>query len=152
MKTLIVYDSNYGNTEEIAKEISSTIGKNAQTVRVLNCSPDMLADQELLIVGSPINGWRPTVNLMELLKSLPQKSLAGVMATTFDTRLRMFFHGDAMKKIADMLTDKGAHIITEPRAFYVNKTEGPLGDGELKNAQEWARAIIEAAGTPAKRL
>lgn len=152
MKTLIVYDSNYGNTEEIAKEISSAIGVDTKAMRASQCDTELLVEQELLIVGSPINGWRPTESITNLLRALPDGSLDGVLATSFDTRLRLFFHGDAKKKIADMLTDKGAHILIEPKEFHVKSTEGPLEEDELKNAVAWAKQIVEAANDESKRL
>ena len=49
MKTLIVYDSFFGNTEKIAQAIGGALG-GAAVVRVSETSPDQLAGVDLLLV------------------------------------------------------------------------------------------------------
>jgi len=50
MKTLIIYDSFFGNTEQIAQAIGQTL--DAQTVKVNEVAAEQLTGIELLIVGS----------------------------------------------------------------------------------------------------
>ena len=103
------------------------------------------------MVGSPINGWRPTPKITTLLSALGSGSLKGVNAAAFDTRVRMFIHGDAAKKISHALKAGGADIIAEPMPFYVKGSEGPLRDGEIEKAQSWAQQPAYLAGALTRR-
>ena len=62
MKSLIVYDSYFGNTEQVAEAIGQGFGEQAE-VRVLRASEVTAAHLEgldCLIVGSPTRGFRAT--------------------------------------------------------------------------------------------
>jgi flavodoxin len=139
MKTLVIFDSNYGNTQKVAEAIAKEL--DAKAVLVSKVSTPELKDLDLVIVGSPINGWKPSEKMGEFLASLSSGQLNNVKAAAFDTRIRLFIHGDAATKIAEALKDVGAQIITEPQAFIVRGTEGPLLDGEIEKAIEWAKSI-----------
>ena len=143
MKALVVYDSAYGNTKSVADAIAGSLdGLQASSVPVGDFKPDALEAGDLLVVGSPINGWRPTPKITELLSAFGKGSLAGVKAAAFDTRVRMFIHGDAAKKITHALKAGGADIIAGPMPFYVKGSEGPLRDGEIEKAEGWARGLL----------
>ena len=58
---------------------------------------------------------------------------------------RFFFvrlFGYAAKPIADRLQKRGGVLVVPPEGFYVEGTEGPLQEGELERASEWARRIV----------
>ena len=141
MKTLVLYDSNFGNTKAIAEEIAKNFADDVKVLSVKQFEVPYLNDIELLIVGSPINGWRPTEAVVELLHSLKDKITPGLKFTTFDTRVKLFIHGDAKNKMADILTSLGAKLIVEPQAFYVGGKKGPMLDGELEKVDKWAELI-----------
>lgn len=145
MKAHIVFDSAYGNTRAVAEAIAQGLRPvRAAAVSVTDFNPGNLSVGDLLIVGSPINGWRPTPKITELLGQLGNGKLQGIKAAAFDTRVRFFIHGDAAKKITKLLKEGGANIISAPAAFYVQGTEGPLRDGELEKAADWARSLASA--------
>jgi hypothetical protein len=50
--------------------------------------------------------------------------------------------GYAAKPIADRLQEKGGELVEPPEGFYVRGTEGPLLEGELSRAAEWAQRIL----------
>jgi flavodoxin len=141
MKTLIIFDSNFGNTKKIAEIIAEKLGKDAEIKIVSDFKRGHLEGVDFLIVGSPIIGWRPTEKIMRFLGSLDEGCLNGMKSTAFDTRVKLFIHGDAMNKINKKLKDVGADVI-EPRAFYVSGKEGPLLSGETEKAMKWAGSMI----------
>lgn len=145
MRSLVVYDSNYGNTQKIADIIAEGLGCDAMHISELD--PGQLSDYDLLVVGTPINGWRPTIGMQEFLSKLKKKQLDGIKATTFDTRVKLFIHGDAMGKLAHILEDSGAEIIIDPMPFYVGggQNEPYLLDGETEKARDWAGKIWAVA-------
>ncbi|MGV8026976.1 MAG: flavodoxin family protein [Anaerolineaceae bacterium] len=155
MKIFVIYDSVFGNTEKIAQAIGAAVGakKDAMVKRVTEVSSEDLQGLDLLLVGSPTRGFRPTEGMAAFLKNLPATVLLGVKAATFDTRIpidtiRPAIFRSIVKKggyaapvIAKVLEAKGAHLIAEPEGFFVKKSEGPLVDGELERAVEWANGI-----------
>lgn len=139
MEALVLYDSNFGNTKLIAQEIANRLISVANVKYVNDFEEADLKNVGLLIIGSPIIGWRPTEKVLSTLSKLPD--LKGVKFATFDTRINVFFHGDAKNKIAKVLKDAGAEEIIESNAFFVKGKEGPLADGELEKAADWALEI-----------
>ncbi|BCW73266.1 flavodoxin domain-containing protein [Arthrobacter sp. NicSoilB8] len=147
MKAFIVYDSAFGNTKAVAEAVAAQLeGLDAAAVPVDEFDSGELAAGDLFVVGSPINGWRPTPKVTALLSGLGKDRLTGVKAAAFDTRLRMFIHGDAAKKITHALRAGGADIIAEPMPFYVGGTKGPLRSGEIDKAGNWAKALLTSLG------
>ncbi|CEA09326.1 Flavodoxin domain protein [Arthrobacter saudimassiliensis] len=143
MKAVIVYDSNYGNTRAVAEAIAAALtGLRARLVPAEHFVPGILDPGDLLIVGSPINGWQPTAKVQQALAELPSDALHGVRAAAFDTRVRLFIHGDAARKISKALQAHGARIISTPMAFHVEGRDGPLADGELQRAASWAGNLL----------
>ncbi len=158
MKALVVYDSFFGNTEQIAQAIGRALGERAQveTLRVGDVRPEHLTGLQYLVVGSPTRGFRPTPAIVSLLKGLPKDGLKGVKVAAFDTRitaediesavfiLRVLVNifGYAAKPIADRLEKKGGELVAPPEGFFVEGTEGPLTEGELERAAAWAGQII----------
>jgi flavodoxin len=71
MKTLIVYDSVFGNTQKIAQAIAGALDC-LDVLQVVNANLNQLSGLDLLIVGSPTRGFRPTPAITAFLKSIPQ--------------------------------------------------------------------------------
>lgn len=147
MKVLIVYDSVFGNTEQIAQAIGNAFGsqKDVEMLRVSNEKPEQLTGLKLLIVGSPTHGGRPTPAIQDFLKKASEAAIRGINVAAFDTRLSgrlVGIFGYAAGRIADSLKRKGETLIAPPEGFFVKGTEGPLKEGELERAADWAKQII----------
>jgi flavodoxin len=141
MKALVIYDSYFGNTKKIAEAIAGELEPETAVVAVTDFKPADLNGVELLIVGSPILGFRPSVKIEAFLNGLGKDQLSGVKAAAFDTRVRIFFHGDAAAKIAAGLEKAGARIIAKATGFVVEGKQGPLAEGELEKAANWAQTL-----------
>ena len=50
--------------------------------------------------------------------------------------------GYAAQPIANGLTKKRGDLALSPEGFFVEGSEGPLQDGELARATDWARQIL----------
>lgn len=160
MKTLVIYDSVFGNTEQIAQAIGKALADpEVLVLPVSQVRPEQLSGLKLLVVGSPTRSFRPTEAITRFLKGLPSANLEGVRVAAFDTRivvaearsaLLSFFvrlYGPAAyaaKYIADRLTRSGARLLLPPEGFFVQGTEGPLKEGELRRAADWARRLQTA--------
>ena len=145
MKALVVYDSVYGNTEKIARAIGSGISDDTKVLRTGDVSPIDLESLELLIVGAPTYGGRPTPAMKEFLKQLPASAAKDIDVAAFDTRISakwVGIFGYAAGKIARSLKKMGGNLLVNPEGFFVKGTEGPLKDGELERAAAWAHEIM----------
>lgn len=139
MKSIVLFDSNFGNTQKIAEVIAGVIGGKALSIKDFETKE--LEGTDLLIVGSPINAWRPSAGIKTFLSNLKPSQLKKISVAAFDTRIKNFFSGNAAKRIAKALTGAGGELITPPLAFYVKGTEGPLLNGEIEKAESWAQHL-----------
>jgi len=151
MKTLIVYDSVYGNTEKIARAMAEAITPSgeAKVMRAGEANPSELESFDLLIMGSPTHAGRPTPAVQEFLNKVTQQSLKDVKAAAFDTSTRVAskfakIFGYASGRIANNLKKKGGVLIASPEGFFVTGREGPLKEGELERAAAWVKRILES--------
>lgn len=153
MNVTIVYDSVFGNTATIAREMAQAL-KTDHAVTLLavgearNLAPDGI---DLLIVGSPTRGFRPTPAIDELVGGIAAGH--GHRAAVFDTRLdaeeihpaplRWVIHagGYAAQRIAQDL-ERSGFTIADSAGFLVTGTEGPLKAGEAERAREWALSLV----------
>src|SRR5690606_5413790 len=86
--TIIVYDSVFGNTAEVARAIGAAL-EGAHSVRIVTvqeAKPSDLDGADLVILGSPTRGFRPTPAIQEFIGSSGE-SLRGKPVAAFDTRL-----------------------------------------------------------------
>jgi len=151
MKALVIYDSEFGNTERVAQAMGEAIGGEAH--RVTEVQPAQLTGLDALIVGSPTQKFQPLGSIKTFVKDIPPGKLDGVKVAAFDTRIALedadsailnFFvklFGYAAKPIADQLAKKGGELAMPPEGFYVEGTEGPLKEGELERAKAWVKQI-----------
>lgn len=158
MYTLIVYDSVFGNTKELAEEMGAwlhTKGK-VRTVRPQDCRIEEVAIADLLVLASPTRAFQPTPEMTQFCKSLPATAVAGKPVLIWDTRVdvnkvrsglltgmaRIF--GYAAPRMASLMRKKGARVIEEPLGFFVDDKEGPLSSGERARAERWIRNAVQA--------
>ncbi len=162
MKALVIYDSQYGNTEKIAEAIGAEIAAtaNVEVLHVGLVKPKHWAELDLLIVGSPTQSFHATAAITKMLKELPAKSLRGVKTAAFDTRfpeseiqkikaLAFFVKlwgraAYADRHIVRLLEKKGGESAVPSEGFYVGGMEGPLLQGEIERAGDWAGRILAA--------
>ncbi|HUW96158.1 MAG TPA: flavodoxin family protein [Anaerolineae bacterium] len=147
MKTLVVYDSVHGNTEKIAQAIGEAVGGDVEVLHAGVVDPAELKTVDLLFVGAPTHGGRASPAMQGFLKEVQGSSLAGTSVATFDTRLtarwvRIF--GYAAGRIGSTLKKKGGTLIASPEGFFVKGTEGPLKEGEVERAAQWAEEIVKS--------
>ena len=141
MKVLVIFDSILGNTKKIADTISNELGKDSKVLPVSDFNLKELEGIGLIVVGSPIIGWKPSEKMGEFLDNLREGQLNGIKAAVFDTRIKSFMSGDALKKISKELIRAGVVVSVKPHAFFVKGAEGPLFEGEVEKAIEWAKSI-----------
>ena len=165
MKTVVVYESMFGNTKTIAEAIAEGLRRAGEVTlgTVDDLSPDEVGKDDLIVAGGPTHGHgmaRPNAHqamandgsyakygpvlageesLRGWLERLPPGRTA---AAAFDTRFDKprWLTGSAATKIAQRLGRKDYSVLgTE--SFFIRGGGGPLADGERERAAAWGRAL-----------
>ncbi|MGI9609219.1 MAG: flavodoxin family protein, partial [Acidimicrobiia bacterium] len=160
---LIVYESMFGNTLDVAEAILDGIATRVQATAVeVGAAPESPGDDvTLLIVGGPTHAFtmsRSTsresakeetgeplvstgIGIREWLDGLP-KIRSSTTGATFDTKVdKPRLPGSAAAAAEKRLRKAGCTIVDEHQSFYVDGMTGPLIDGELDSAREWGRSL-----------
>ena len=106
MKSLVVYYSESGNTEKVAKAIALAIAGDIK--RVEETKPEELANYDLIFIGTPVHGSRPAQKIEDFLDELPE--LSGKKAAAFCT-LHLFGDETTFQIIKEKLEKKGIIFI-----------------------------------------
>ena len=145
MNTLIIYDSQYGNTERIAYSIANALNPlgHARIVRADVAQFTEVQGMNVLIVGCPTQGWNATSAIRSLLRTARAEQLRGVGVACFDTRFRKprWLTGSAANVMRRTFAKLDATLLAPPESFFVEGSEGPLGSGELERAAAWAQTL-----------
>ena len=144
VKTLVVYDSLYGNTKTIAQAVGAAIPGEVDVRHVTQVDATGLPGYDLLIVGAPTHGGRASEAVQAFLNQAPPGALKDVKVAAFDTRLtakwvRIF--GYAAPRIGKELERLGGTPVASPAGFFVKGRRGPLKEGEAERAASWARGL-----------
>jgi len=163
MKALVVYESLFGNTEQVALAITSGLSKHGEVelIEVTDAPAVITEPFDLLVLGGPTHAFsmtRPStredafkqgatqgstaLGLREWLEHL-RKGPHSERVATFDTRVAKVRHlpGSAAKSAAKLAHKLGYAAAAQSESFYVEDVPGPLIDGELSRAQAWGEQL-----------
>jgi flavodoxin len=153
MNVLVVYASQFGNTERLARVVGAALEPRHQ-VRVVRARDARALTGEgvdLLLVGAPTQMFGRRLLVRSFLDGLPSHGFGGVAAAAFDTRMGTPTQKNAAESevIADRLQAAGGRLVVPPESFLVAGFTGPLVDGEEERATSWALGVAEhTAVTP----
>ncbi|MBN2281761.1 MAG: flavodoxin family protein [Candidatus Marinimicrobia bacterium] len=151
MKVLIVYDSLFGNTHQIAEAVQEGFQKNNE-IKLFHVSK-MPADSrdwpDLLVVGTPTHGGHSTGPVKNFISSLPGHALVDKFVAAFDTSIPSEGQGTFVKLIIRVFKNAAPRLLKELcskggreigyEIFWVKDKEGPLKDGESERAKKMGR-------------
>lgn len=171
MRTLIVFESMFGNTEILAEAVRSGLvqrGSEARLVEVGEVLPGDLHDCDLLVVAAPTHALsmsRPETRAEAVAQGAdPQRERTGIrewlatlddvfppavhrpLVVVFDTRVLKARHwaGSAAVRVGRRLRRAGFRVI-DRISFYVDGVQGPLSSGELSRALVWGTGLPDRA-------
>ncbi len=168
MRALVVYESMFGNTHEIANCIGDGLGQHHTVLvrRVGDVTNDLVQGVDLLVVGGPTHvrglSRRQTRlsaekmaakegSTLELERDAVQFGLRewlpalrvhdGMVAAAFDTRADgpPLFTGRASRRIEKRLRKLGLHVVAT-KSFLIDG-EGHLAPGETDKARSWGATL-----------
>ena len=166
-RALVVYESMWGNSEQLAQAVSEGVAELMPVdLTDVAAAPTDLADVALVIAGGPTHGHtmsRPRtrrdarghgalhgsigIGLREWLDELPDEHERWLAA--FDTRVKtgLRLPASAARSAARVGRRHRFHSAAPPKSFYLLDADGPLAPGELDQARSWGRSV--AAAVPA---
>ena len=151
MNTLLVYESEFGNTEQIARGIATGLaGRGSVRVEsIYHVEHPALEGLDLLVLGSPTQYHEATPDMLAWLDRIPPQALYGVPVAVFDTRyhLPQLLSGSAAQVIGQAIQKQGRKLIAPPESFFVIEREGPLEAGEVERAVSWINALLDTLGS-----
>jgi hypothetical protein len=170
MKSVILYESMFGNTEHIADKIADGLhlaGVQTVLTDVRDVRPDDLSGCELLVVGAPTHAFslsrqstrddavrqgaepaRAAYGVREWLSTLETTFPTRVdrpKVAVFDTRVEKVrrLPGSAAKRAARVLRAQGFELLDRPTSFYVADLKGPVTLGEFDRARDWGTRLFQ---------
>jgi flavodoxin len=144
MKALVIYDTVKGNTAKIAQAIAAGIGGNTEAVKVGSAGAGALKGIDILVIGSPTMGGRPTPSIQAFIDGISKETIEKAGFAAFDTRLSWKFlkiFKYAGDRITTVLMERRGRILAQPEGFTVKSANGPLADGELERAKLWGQKL-----------
>jgi len=169
MRSLVIYESWFGNTQQIAQQVAVALEAEGE-VEVLSVGDPLpsLEDVDLLVVGAPthvhgLSGKRSRESALDqggqgqvgvgvrgFIDGLPNGA-RGPRVAAFDTRADkpVWLVGSAARGIARRLREHGYMLAVGPESFFVQGTPGPLEAGELERAAEWGKKLANEVMSPA---
>jgi hypothetical protein len=177
MQAVVVYESMYGNTHEIAEAIGQGLRDSfdVAVLPVADATPEVIDAADVLVVGGPTHAHgmsRETTRQQAILDAdrpdrdlvvdpdaegpglrdwIPTVSKTSTRFAAFDTRVDIapLLSGRASKAISKKLRHQGLHEVVDPESFLVTK-ENRLEPGEADRASEWGRQVARLSCVPAR--
>jgi hypothetical protein len=159
MFAMVVYESMWGNTKEVAEAIASGLGDHVTLHDVADAPARLPVELDLLVVGGPTHAFSMT--RASTRRDAAEKGASGVHVergirdwideveaegvvdvATFDTRVGKVRHlpGSAAKAAGRHVRHHLGRLVgTE--SFWVEDMEGPLLEGELERARAWGATL-----------
>lgn len=161
MRTLVVYESLFGNTEALAHCIAEGLAKHADTdIRPVDDDREVDDEVDLIVLGGPTHafsmsrpstrddavrqGAEPAQHAVGLREWIGSRDLAGHQVALFDSRAYRGrrLPGSAAKSAARLIRRHGNPPVVDRASFYVQDVGGPLLDGEQDRARVWAEHLV----------
>jgi flavodoxin len=153
VNALIVCYSEFGNTKKIAEAIAETLGSagSAHVISMDQLSVSDLTGVDLVVAGTPTHRMNLPEAARPVFETLPRRILRGTPVAAFDTSYKMsawLARFTAARRLLSKFRKLGGKRVVAPETFHVMEKEGPLYDGEIERAREWARLILERIEAP----
>ena len=146
MKALVLFDSKHGNTEKIARAIAAGLKEvllESVECRALSQSGEEdFRGKDLWVLGTPTHYGTVPFRYSALLKNALNEEHPGVKTAIFDTRMKDFPKGAAVK--LRKILEKNGRLILAEESFVVDGMRGPLADGEEERAKLFGKQIAES--------
>jgi len=152
IKVIVVYESKYGNTKQVAEAIIEGINEIERIEAVLkepkHVEPTEVFDYDVILIGSPNHFGGPTRGIKKFIDKLGKLGVKGRMFAVFDTYIKGDFE-KAVKKMEKRINEKVPELkqIASGLSIKVQGTKGPILEEELPKCKEFGKKIANQLKT-----
>jgi len=170
-RALVVFESMFGNTEQVARAIADGLAAAGVATRVSEASAtpaDLPSSVDLLVVGAPTHAFslsRPktrieavrqgadlakgAIGLREWLETVRPSTDQPIHVAVYDTRVSKVrrLPAAAGQSAARLAKRRKFARVDRPVAFLVDDLQGPLVEGEIDRATSWGRSLAAERST-----
>ena len=145
-KAIIIYESVYGNTEQIAIAIAEGIRQagvaECKVTKTGGLHTDEMADYDLILLGCPNHNQEPALNMIKFIDRAHIVPLEDKIGAAFDTYTGGN-KGIAVRKLEEVIRKRltGIKLVLEGLSSKVEGRKGPLTEGEIELAQKFGHDI-----------
>lgn len=166
MTVLVVFESHWGNTEQVAHAVAAGLRESGVEVSMASVdeAPRDLGGVDLLVVGGPTHAFSLSrqrtredadrrgstmgsseTGLREYLNDIAAGD-AHPPLVAFDTKVsHPNLPGSAARAAVRLAKRHQFEIEAEPETFWVHDVAGPLDAGQLDRARQWGRELATHA-------
>lgn len=150
VKTIIVYESKYGNTKLVAETIAEGMreieGVETVVKKLKDVDPNKITDYDAILIGSPNHYGGPTKGVKRFIERLGKLHLEGKLYAAFDTYLGKksdYFFETAVKKMEKTIKEKVPALrqIAPGLSIKVQGIKGPIMEEELPKCKKFGEII-----------
>lgn len=164
MRGLIIFESAFGNTEEVARSVAVGLARHlgVEVVEVSSARYSLVSGADLVVLGGPTHAFgmsnpstrreavmeggthgSTSTGIREWITDLPPGNRH---VAVFDTKVRSTrWLGGAAKDALREMRRRGYQPVADIASFYVTGPAGPLAAGERERAEAWGDQIAELA-------
>ena len=152
-KVLVIFDSTYGSTEKLAREIAAGIAETGKAectvIGIGEVSSQDFTTFDGVLLGGPIHMFRAARGLRGAVKNAINAGLAGKLVGAFETYQAPGHAGRAVKHVEEEIAEKvpDAKIFTPGLTSLVDGRKGPLNTAEPAKAREFGQRFAEELGS-----
>jgi len=169
MKSVVVYESMFGNTELVARAIAEGLARRGEVALVEVGERPSVDAVDLVVVGGPTHAFgmsrestradaqRQAGDTLVVSQRGGVREWAtglqdaqGCASATFDTKVAKARRlPGCARSLARTLRRRGYTLVLPAESFLVEDTRGPLLDGELQRAARWGAELGRRVGAGA---
>lgn len=156
MKGIVVFDSVYGNTRQVAEAIAEQIRADGHSADILNLgeSEAKKIEADFMFIGSPTRMGRPTKKAKEFVEGLDAEYWKNRLVVTFDTVGPMSEDEEKRKawlarveksaatRMRDQALAQGLKVHLDVLHIAVTGFKGPLAPDALDMARDFTHRFI----------
>lgn len=161
MRGVVAYDSVYGNTKLVAETVRAELENAGHQVTLLNVreSREVPSEGDFLMVGSPTRFGKMTRASKRLVRKLDVRTWGAKPVAMFDTyspyrgddpeeaaKSMKWVEPGAAGSLAAIAERRGLKVRAPALRCSVKGAKGPLDEGELEKAKEYARGLAGSLG------
>jgi flavodoxin len=149
-RVLVVFDSTYGNTEKLAREIAAGITETGKVectiIGISEVNSHDISVFDGVLLGGPIHMFRAARGLRGAVKNAIKQGLKGKLVGAFETYQAPGHAGRAVRFVEEEVAEKVSEVklFTPGLTALVEGRKGPLSEDVPAKAREFGKRFADA--------